>query len=189
MVLENEKDFLSILLNNEEVFNTTQIEVKYLSNENNKKLLEYSKECFEEFGAVNICKIGEKHLDFDYEYFSDILDRFEYRRGWQDQLKISEESIVKSYKEDVIRYLNGKIIKKEMTYDEFMIKMKKLDEIQLISTTPTLTKQEIVDNINTQNSRLNFNNFDKMNKILQLVRGDFFNYRCNNWCWEIRIYA
>ena len=171
--LENEKDFLSILLNNEEVFNTTQIEVKYLSNENNKKLLEYSKECFEEFGAVNICKIGEKHLDFDYEYFSDILDRFEYRRGWQDQLKISEESIVKSYKEDVIRYLNGKIIKKEMTYDEFMIKMKKLDEIQLISTTPTLTKQEIIDNINTQNSRLNFNNFDKMNKILQLVRGDF----------------
>ena len=54
-----------------------------------------------------------------------------------------------------------------------MIKMKKLDDIQLIETTPTLTKQEILDNINIKQSRINFNKFRKLNDTLQLVKGDF----------------
>lgn len=100
-------------------------------------------------------------------------DTLFYTELWKEQLKLSEQSILKYYKEDVVNYLNEKLKKKEISYDDFMIKMKKLDDIQLIETTPTLTKQEILDNINIKQSRINFNKFRKLNDTLQLVKGDF----------------
>ena len=172
--IEIENEFLALLLNKQELFNITQIKSKYLKCDRNKKVFDYSIECFKNNGVINPAKILEVHKDFDVDYFTKLfVDTFYYNNAWKEQLKTSEESIVKFYKEDVIRYLNEKIKKEEIKYDEFMVKMKKLDDILLIDNTPTLTAKEIEDNINTLVARINLNHFEKLNRTLELVRGDF----------------
>ena len=50
-------------------------------------------------------KIVEKHKDFNIEYFIDLMcNTFYHNNSWKEQFRISEESIVKFYKEDVIKY-------------------------------------------------------------------------------------
>jgi replicative DNA helicase len=172
--IEIENEFLALLLNKQDLFNITQIKSKYLKSDRNKKIFDYSMECFKNYNVINPVKILELHKDFDVDYFTELfVDTFYYNNAWKDQLKTSEESIIKFYKEDVIKYLNEKIKKEEIKYDEFMDKMKKLDEIQLIDNTPTLTAKEIEDNINTLVARINLNHFEKLNRTLELVRGDF----------------
>src|SRR5574344_540342 len=124
--IEIENEFLALLLNKQELFNITQIKSKYLKSDKNKKIFDYSMECFKNYNVINPAKILEIHKDFDIDYFTELfVDTFFYNNAWKDQLKTSEESIIKFYKEDVIKYLNEKIKKEEIKYDEFMVKIKK----------------------------------------------------------------
>ena len=171
---EIENEFMALLMNKNEVFNITQIKSQYLHFDRNKKIFDYCAESYRDNGIVDIVKVSEKHKDFDLNYFMELLlNTLYYKNCWREQLKINEESIIKYYKEDVIQILNERLKKKQINYDEFMVKIKKLDDIQLIDNTPTLTIKEIEDNINTEISRVNLNNFEKLNNTLQLVRGDF----------------
>lgn len=171
---EVENEFMALLLNKNEVFNITQIKSQYLHLGRNKKIFDYCYECYKENNVIDIVKITQKHNDFALNYFMELmLNTFYHKNCWREQLKLSEESIIKYYKEDVIKVLNERLKKKQIDYDEFMEKMKKLDDIQLIDNTPTLTIKEIEDNINTEISRINLNHFPKLNNTLQLVRGDF----------------
>lgn len=172
--LEIEDEFMALLLNKNDLLSVIQIKPQYLYNKKNQKLLEYCIECYEKYNVVKIDKISEMHKDFDLSYFIDIYSNVFYHPcAWKEQLKLSEESIIKFYKEDIIKLLNEKLKREEIKYDEFMMKMKKLDEIQLVENTTTLTKKEIIDSITVENSKINFNNFPKMNNYLQLVQGDF----------------
>ena len=172
--VEIENEFLALLLNKNDLFNIIQVRPKWLCLKENQKLLEYCIECFKNFGVVRPDKILEKHKDFDVEYFTNIyLNVFYYDNAWKEQLKISEDSIVKYYKEDIIKVLNEKLENNQIKYDEFMVKMKQLDDIQLSENVLTLTKKEILDNINVENSRIDFKDYPKLNNFLQLVQGDF----------------
>lgn len=172
--VEIENEFLALLLNKNDLFNIIQVRPKWLCLKENQKLLEYCIECFKNFGVVRPDKILEKHKDFDVEYFTNIyLNVFYYDNAWKEQLKISEDSIVKYYKEDIIKVLNEKLENNQIKYDEFMVKMKQLDDIQLNENVLTLTKKEILDNINVENSRIDFKDYPKLNNFLQLVQGDF----------------
>ena len=171
---EIEREFLALLLNKNDLFNYIQIKPEYLYLKEDKKMLEYCIECFETWGLVNVEKISEKHKDFNFEYFMELYDEtFWYKNAWKEQFKIAEESIVKFYKEDVIKFINDKLKRQEISYDEFMNKMKKLDDIVLVDNTPVLTSKEILENINTKNSSINFNNFQHLNNTLKMVQGDF----------------
>lgn len=172
--IEIEREFLALLLNKNDLFNIIQVRPKWLYLKENQKLLEYCIECFKNFGIVLPDKILEKHKDFDIEYFTNIyLNVFYYDNAWKEQLKLAEDSIVKYYKEDIIKILNEKLEKSQIKYDEFMAKMKQLDDIQLSENVLTLTKKEILDNINVENSRIDFKDYPKLNNFLQLVQGDF----------------
>lgn len=172
--IEIEREFLALLLNKNDLFNIIQVRPKWLCLKENQKLLEYCIECFKNYGVVKPDKILEKHKDFDVEYFTNIyLNVFYYNDAWKDQLKLAEDSIVKYYKEDIIKVLNEKLKNNQIKYDEFMAKMKQLDDIQLTENVLTLTKKEILDNINVENSRIDFKDYPKLNNFLQLVQGDF----------------
>lgn len=172
--IEIEREFLALLLNKNDLFNIIQVRPNWLCLKENQKLLEYCIECFKNHGIVKPDKILEKHKDFDVEYFTDIyLNVFYYNDAWKDQLKLAEDSIVKYYKEDIIKILNEKLKNNQIKYDEFMAKMKQLDDIQLTENVLTLTKKEILDNINVENSRIDFKDYPKLNNFLQLVQGDF----------------
>ena len=172
--IEIENEFLALLLNKNDLFNVIQVRPNWLCVKENRKLLEYCIECFNECGIIKPDKIYEKHKDFNIEYFTDIyLNVFYYNDAWKEQLKLAEESIVKYYKEDIIKMLNEKLKNDEIKYDEFMAKMKQLDDIQLTENVLSLTKREILENINVDNSKIIFKDYPKLNNYLQLVQGDF----------------
>lgn len=171
---EIENEFMSLLLNRNELFGITQVRPQYLINPGNAKLFEYAKECYEEYGIVNPVKIVEKHKDANIQLMCELIfETFHYENAWKEQLKVAEESIVKFYKEDIVNALNKKLEKKEITYDVFMKKMKELDDIELIKGSTTIDKEELITNINTEMVEIKLKKFNKLNNYLKLVQGDF----------------
>lgn len=172
--IENEKEYLALLLNKPDLFSITQIRPNWLFLRENQKMLEQCLECFNQYGVVNPTKIVEKHEDFNATYFMELFsETWWHENAWKEQLKVAEESIVKFYKEDIIKAMNEKLKRNEIKYDEFMTKMKELDDITLVENSPTLTKQEMIENINAVNSRVRFLKFTKLDNILRMVQGDF----------------
>lgn len=171
---EIENEFLALLLNKNELLDVIQIRPRYLSNKDNAKILQYAKECYDEYKIINPIKIVEKHKDVNLIKMTKLIDEtFYYESAWKEQLKLSEESIVKFFKEDIINALNTKLEKKEINYDQFMKKMKELDDIELIKGSTTITTEELNENINVDMAEIKLNNFAKLSNMLKLVQGDF----------------
>lgn len=123
---------MALLLNKNELLDYIQIKPKYLFNKNNQILLQQILECWNENKILNLKKIVDKHKDFDFEWWVKLHDEtFYYNQDCMKQLKLSEESIIKFYKEDFIKKFNVQLTKEEISYDEFMKNMKKLDEIKV----------------------------------------------------------
>lgn len=171
---EIEDEFLALLLNKNELLDIVQVRPQYLCNKNNAKILQYAKECYDEWKVVNPVKIVEKHKDVNLQKMGELLtETFYYDNAWKEQLKLSEESIVKFFKEDIVNILNAKLEKKEMTYDEFMKKMKELDDIELVKGSTTITAEELEENIRTDAVEIKLKNFTKLSNYLKMVQGDF----------------
>lgn len=169
-----EREFLALVLNKNEVIELLQIKPNALHNPKNRKLLQYAVECYKEHQIVMPTEIIKVHKDFDVDYFSDILvNEFWHENGWKEQFDLAQESILKFYKEDIIKQLNERLKANVISYDYFMENMKKLDEIQLLENSTELTKEEILESINEDKARINLNKFEKLNNILKLVQGDF----------------
>ncbi len=169
-----EREFLALVLNKNEVIDLLQIKPKALYNVKNQKILQYAIECYKEHKIVMPTEIVKIHKDFDVDYFSDILvNEFWYQNNWKQQLEVSQESILKFYKEDVIKNLNERLKNKTISYDEFMGKMKDIDNVQLLENAVELKKEEILNSINEEKAKINLNHFEKLNNILKLVQGDF----------------
>lgn len=171
---ELENEYMALLLNKNELFDVTQIRPQYLCNSKNQKLFEYCKECYEEHKVVSPMKIYEKHKDINFEWMMDLMvNTFYYNNAWKEQLKVCEESIVKFYKEDLVKVMNEKLERKQISYDGFIQKMRQLDDIELIKGSNTIDREELITNINTENVEIRLIKFNKLNNFLKLVQGDF----------------
>ncbi len=172
--LEIENEYMALLLNKPNLLSITQIKPEYLSNEKNKNIFEYAKECYDECECINVYKIYEKHKNFDIDYFMYLLtEELYYNNCWKQQLDLAEESIIKFYKEDVIEKLNYRRENGLCSYDDYVKQIRRLDDIVLLDNSVTLTSREIIEGINEQHSKINFNNFERLNRMLEMVRGDF----------------
>lgn len=172
--LEIEREFMALVLNKNEVIDLLQIKPKYLADRRNQKMLAYAMESYKIDGAVLPTKIYQLHNDFDIDYFVELLnDTLWYSSKWKEQLEISQDSILKFYKEDIIKMLNEKLKRGDIKYDYFMESMKKIDNVQLLENATELNKKEILESINEEKARINLNRFEKLNNILKLVQGDF----------------
>jgi replicative DNA helicase len=172
--IENEKEYLALLLNKPDLFSITQIRPNWMFLKDNQKMMEYCLECYQEHEAISPTKIAEKHKDFNAIYFLELFsETWWHQNAWKEQMKDAEDSIVKFYKEDIIKAMNEKLRRNEIKYDEFMAKMKELDDITLVENSPTLTKQEMLENINANNSRVRLLKFTKLDDVLRMVQGDF----------------
>lgn len=169
-----EREFLALILNKNEVIELLQIKPKALHSKKNQKILEYAIECYKQNNVVLPTEIIKIHKDFDVDYFTDILvNTFWHENCWKEQFDIAQESILKFFKEDIIKKLNEQLKQNIISYDYFMENMQKIDEIQLIENATELKKQEILDNINEEKAKINLNKFNKLNNTLKLVQGDF----------------
>src|SRR5574344_397269 len=146
-----EREFIALVLNKNEVVDLLQIKPKFLSNTTLQKILEYSIECYKENKVIMPSKIKEVHKDFNIAVFTDIMvNEMWYKNAWKEQLQISQDSILKFYKEDVIEVLNQQLKDKKINYDKFMEKMKQIDDVQLLENTQVLTENEIMNSINEE---------------------------------------
>ena len=171
---EIENEFLALLLNKPNLLELTVIKPQYLHNERNKKMLEYIIESYKDKGLIDNVYIREKHEDFDIELWLELfLNTVWHEQTWKQQLEIAEESIIKFYKEDIIKKINTQLKEQKINYDEFMIQMKKLDEINPMAKINSLTTNEIIENINVEKTRIVLNNFKNLDNTLKLVQGDF----------------
>lgn len=159
-----EMEYLSQLICDNEMFNHSRVIPKYLSNENNKRMLTYLIEDFNENGAVNPCRILDKHNDFDLDYYVELWqETFCYQT--LENFKIVENLIVKDYKKRIQQDLNIKLSKNDITYEDFVEKVKQLDEIKLNNTE---TKMKTISDIDTTQEeekvyiKSNNNSFDKI---------------------------
>ncbi|MCI7208121.1 MAG: DnaB helicase C-terminal domain-containing protein [Clostridium sp.] len=172
--LENECELLALILNKNEVIDLLQIKSDYLCDKKNQKILKYAIECYEEKKSVLPIEIANKHSDFDLIYYFELYtDFFWEKNNWRSQLDNSQKLIIEYYKEDYIKFLNEKLKNGKIKYEEFMQKIKELDELQLFDETNELKKQDMIECINEQKARINVTNFNKLNNILKLVQGDF----------------
>ena len=96
----------------------------------NQILLQQIIDCWNKYRLIDLGKIVEIHKNFDFNYFLELCcETFYYKCASNKQLKLSEDSIIKFFKEDIIQELNTRLIEGKITYDDFMIKMKKIDDM------------------------------------------------------------
>ena len=129
---EIERELLALIINKNEVIEYLSIKPNYLNNKELSKMLEYCIECYKVNKVISPTKIVEKHQDFNSELFLDLyINTFYYDNAWKEQLNLSEESIVKYYKEDILNSMNKKLSDKKISYDEFTKKVEQLNKIKL----------------------------------------------------------
>lgn len=129
---EIERELLALIINKNEVIEYLSIKPNYLNNKELSKMLEYCIECYKVNKVISPTKIVEKHQDFNSELFLNLyINTFYYDNAWREQLNLSEESIVKYYKEDILNSMNKKLSDKKISYDEFTKKAEQLNKIKL----------------------------------------------------------
>lgn len=129
---EIERELLALIINKNEVIEYLSIKPNYLNNKELSKMLEYCIECYKVNKIIYPTKIVEKHEDFNLELFLDLcVNTFYYNNAWREQLNLSEESIVKYYKEDILNNMNKKLSDKKISYDDFTKKVEQLNKIKL----------------------------------------------------------
>lgn len=169
---EIENQFMALLLNKPELLDIIQVKPKYLVKKENQILLQQIIDCWKKYHLIDLGKIVEIHKNFDFNYFLELCcETFYYKCASEKQLKLSEDSIIKFFKEDIIQELNTRLVEGKIVYDDFMIKMKKLDDIKIVDEIETLSKNEIIENIKAQ-KEIKFNKFKKLSLILKLSQND-----------------
>ena len=171
---EIENELLALLVNKHELMDITQLQPQYFSNSENAKMFKYFKECYDEYKIINPEKIFEKHKDMNMIKFCDLLlNTYYHPNAWEEQLKGAEETIVNSYKQDIANVLSQKLEKKEIDYNLFVKKVKELDDIELVKKSNFLDREELIENISTENVEIKLNKYPRLNSYLKLVQGDF----------------
>lgn len=169
---EIENEFMALLLNQEKLLDSIQVKPKYLFKKENQILLQQLLTCWEKNHLINFAELVKVDKNFDFDYYFERRDNtFYYNKASEKQLKLSEESIIKFFKEDIIKDLNNRLNQGQMTYDEFILKMKKLDDIKIVDEIDELTEDEILNNIDEQKT-IEFHKFKKMSYKLKLAQND-----------------
>ena len=169
---EIENEFMALLLNQEKLLDSIQVKPKYLFKKENQILLQQLLTCWEKNHLINFAELVKIDKNFDFDYYFERRDNtFYYNKASEKQLKLSEESIIKFFKEDIIKDLNNRLNQGQMTYDEFILKMKKLDDIKIVNEINALTEDEILNNMDEQKT-IKFHKFKKMSYKLKLAQND-----------------
>lgn len=170
---ETENQLIAILSLHNELIDFVQVRPNYLKSKANQIILNSMIECFKKYHTFSKSAIYEFSDDFPYDVYVEILNKQLVLSNYLQEFFILENKIVDYYKEDIIANLSKKLANKEINYHEFVTKINKLQEIEVVTKTEELTKTEILNNISDENVQIYIRNFDKLNQKLKLVQGDF----------------
>lgn len=146
---ENEKELISLLLHKQELIDLLQIKPKYLFNKQLGELLEIVIKSYKKNKIINPSIIIQENSKFNCELFADIYtNTFYYENAWKEQFNLSQESIIKYYKQDINDNLYSQLKTNKISYEEYNKKISDLSKITLSSI-----KKETILNIKDINFR------------------------------------
>lgn len=138
-MIDNEKAFLLILVNNLTGFDETCIRPEYLLNQNYKNMFSYLQENYRKNKNINYLEISEEHKDFNYEFYLDLQKNYIPIENWQKSLKAIENDIIENYKFAWIKKLSSS----NMTFADFKSKIDELSKIDATGLKYYKTTSEI----------------------------------------------
>lgn len=171
--LEVERSFVAQIIDKDYLLETTQIKPEYLQNKELAKLFKYMQECYVLCKMVNPVKMIELHQDTNLSLYTDLATtEIIYSESIKQQMDYLEDFILKSYKNDMTTRLNLEREAGRITYEDFINKVKEIDELQLVKEVDNITIEEMLNNINTNTIGIELTNFYNLNRFLKLVQGD-----------------
>lgn len=143
---ENERELLALIINKPEYVDKLTISFKYLKNKKYSTLLSYLIECYKQYKFINPNLIYEKHQDVNLDLLIELMtDVYMPIKNEREQFNAYQEKIIEFYKKDIINELQQKLEKNEIGYEEFIKKIKKLDEIKINNISDSMLKIEDID--------------------------------------------
>ena len=129
---ENEFELMAIILNQHHTVDLLQIKPKYFYNKEVSKTLGYCIECYKKYKTICHAEILRIHNDFDINlYYNLMYQTIYFESSWKEQFPILQENILNYYKEDIIENLDKKLKNKEIDYQTFIEKIKKVESYKI----------------------------------------------------------
>lgn len=129
-----ERQFISIILNEKGAIDLVTIKPEWFVNKKYGKILKYILEDYRSNEVVLIQNIYEKHKDFGelIDTYMDISCDISYfaTKNIEKTMNQYERCIIDNYKNKILDELETKRIKREITYKQFIDKVKELDKIR-----------------------------------------------------------
>ena len=172
-----EREFLSILILNAKIgFDLLQIKPKYLSNPINSLILEASIKAYKETGIVDLSQLVSYNASITYDAVIEIVSDDYLPTTSADTRKqfiACQVAILNNYKKKVINNLTTKLNNKQISCEEYLSKMAIINDIVIFSEADVITEEELVSNIHQEEQRIDLKNYTILDRILNLVHGDF----------------
>lgn len=171
-----ELEFLSILYSKTDIaLDLLQIKPKYLFNKIHQKIFKLILESYEKQSIVDYSYIADKLFEgVELTSMTDIVSE-EYLPlvNIKNHFMSVQTIILNNYKKEVIKNITTKFNSGQLTVDEYLKKMEKIQNIQIQEKGIYLTEEEITSSINVEKVRIPLKKYTQLDKILELVQNDF----------------
>lgn len=170
-----ESEFLSILVLEPKIgFDLLQIKPNYLQDRSNQLLMKAIIEVYKRDGIISIPNLVDYDKSVSVDKIADVicsdyLPIIDTRKYFMSCQVI----ILNNHKKRIINNLIEKLNNKEITIDEYLKKMSVISEINIKVDSEVISEMEILENISTENTRIELKSFSSLNKMLKLVQNDF----------------
>ena len=143
-MLDFEKIALSLMIENVESFETTNLRSEYFLDNNYSKLFQCLNEYYLKHKNINPIEISKDNKEFNFELYNKLLNEKMPVDDWKRTLQILENDIVNAYK----YHWAKKLTTANLTFDEFKDKIDQLAKIDVSNLKYYKTSNEIDMNIN-----------------------------------------
>ena len=163
-MINNEFNYLSILLRHSQYLDTTIIKQEYLNGKNRImfKILIEDHKTNKEIIIDNLVK----YKNFDINYYANLLDNDIFYTNLDNMFKELEKSIIENYKIQETK----KVINESNNFNCIAKKINALEEIQDYENDYIMSK-DIVNELTTKKTKIEFN-YPQLDYLLNLSQGD-----------------
>ena len=162
-----EINFLSIIMNKNDVIDMTVVKPEFIENKSFRELYRIILE-LQEF---NPPKIVEKGFN-DVDLMTFVYEQFIYESTYHNMFKHYELIIINHYKTKLLNNLNTRLSKREISYSDYKTEFDKIDSIRQINTKEHPNQKEIVSIITKKNKYIQLGKFEDLAKALRLLSDD-----------------
>lgn len=158
-MLDFEKIALSLMIENVESFENTNLKSEYFLNNNYSKLFKCLSEYYLKHKNINAIEIAKDNKDFNFELYNELLKEKMPVDDWKKSLKILENDIINAFK----YHWAKKLTMANLTFEEFKEKIDKLAKIDInnLKYYKTTSEIDMTTNENIVYLKSGINDLDK----------------------------